>query len=224
MTENDSFQELLLKSFNENTDYENNNICLITQEKLNDDHISLPNCNHSFNYNPLYEEICKQKVQYNSLETQKLGIWQIKCPYCRNTVQGVLPWRGNCMKTRYVNWPWEYSFIKNHCKYEFGSGKKKGKMCNKLCEKDYCHNHKKIMDRRKKKQEEKEKEKKENKNNLTKMTVKQLKTYCKIHKIKKYSTLRKKEILKLINTYWFKLHSNKQAMESVQFYNQIVTI
>ena len=224
MTENKLFQEMLLKALNEETNVED--ICLITKNKLKDDFITLPNCGHKFNYESLYKEVCKQKIQPGHLETQKLSCWQIKCPYCRNTVQGILPYRSKVIhnKTRYVNWPWEYSSIKNFCKYEFCSGKKKGKMCNKLCEKDYCNNHQKIMDNRKKKQEEKEKEKAENQNDLTKMTVKELKKYCKVHGIKNYSTLRKKQILELINTYWFKLHSKKQAQQSVQQYNQIVTI
>jgi len=223
MTENKLFQEMLLKALNEN-EKNDEDLCLITKNKLEKDYITLPNCKHKFNYNSIYKEVCKQKIKCNSLETQKLGIWQMKCPYCRNTIQGILPYRENHGKTRYVNWPWEYSFIKNYCKYEFCSGKKKGKICNRQCENEYCKNHQKVMDNRKKKQKEKEKKKEENKNDLTKRTVKELKKYCKIHGIKKYSTLRKKEILELINTYWFKLHSKKQALQGQQLYNQIVTI
>ena len=126
MTENTLFQQMLLKSLNE-TDNNNKETCLITQEYLKEDHITLPNCKHKFNYNSIYEEVVKQKIQYNSLETQKLSVWQIKCPYCRDTIQGILPHRENHPKTRYVNWPWEYSFIKNYCKYCFVSGKKKRK-------------------------------------------------------------------------------------------------
>ncbi len=223
MTDNKLFQEMLLKALNENSNnYED--VCLITQNKLEKNCIALPNCGHKFNYKSLYKEVCKQKINYNSLETQKLSTWQIKCPYCRNTIQGILPYRENYQKTRYVNWPWEYSFIKNYCKYEFCSGKKKGKICNKICENEYCKNHQKVMDNRKKKQEKKEKKKQEKKNDLTKMTVKELKKYCKIHGIKKYSTLRKKQILELINKYWWKEHSKKQAQQGVQLYNQIVTI
>jgi hypothetical protein len=235
MTENKLFQEMLLKALNEETNVEN--ICLITKNKLKDDFITLPNCEHKFNYDSLYKEVCKQKLESGHLETQKLSIWQIKCPYCRNTVQGILPYRCKIIpnKTRYVNWPWEHSFIKSFCKYEFCSGKKKGKICNKLCEKDYCNYHKKIVDNRKKKQEEKEKDKAENQNDITKMTVKELKNYCKIYGIKKYSNLRKKDILELIKTYQHKKHQKKQPqkksekgiqlyIKSVQQYNQIVSI
>ena len=227
MTENTLFQQMLLKSLNETNNEIINSvekICLITQDKLEADHITLPNCKHTFNYKSIFQEVVKQKIQYNSLETQKLGSWQMKCPYCRNTVEGILPYRDNNSKTRYVNWPWEHSFIKNYCKYCFVSGKKKGKTCNKICENGYCTSHLKIINNRKKKQEEKEKKKEENKNDLTKMTVKELKKYCKIHGIKKYSTLRKKQILELINKYWWKEHSKKQAQQGVQLYNQIVTI
>ena len=40
-----------------------NNLCLITNEVLDNTKIMLP-CNHSFNYLPLYKEICKQKHNY----------------------------------------------------------------------------------------------------------------------------------------------------------------
>jgi hypothetical protein len=226
MTENDSFQELLLKSFNENNN-NNTETCLITQEYLKDNPITLPNCKHKFNYDSIYEEVVKQKIQNNSLETQKLGLWQIKCPYCRDTVPGILPYRENKPKTRYVNWPWEYCFIKNFCKYTFSSGKKKGKTCNKICENDYCKNHTKVIYKRIKKQEEKEKKKHEfevgkDEKLIEKMTVKELKNYCKIYKIKKYSTLRKKELLLLLLPK--PLLKKSIINNSINYENTIVTI
>ena len=47
------FNELLSK---DSDGEENTNICLISGDKLTNDHIKLP-CNHSFNYKSLYNEI-----------------------------------------------------------------------------------------------------------------------------------------------------------------------
>ena len=42
------------------------NVCLISKEKLENNSITLP-CSHSFNYLPLYKEICYQKPLVQSL-------------------------------------------------------------------------------------------------------------------------------------------------------------
>ena len=47
--------------------------CLITQMPLSDNYITLE-CNHKFNYLPLYNEVVKQKACLNSLETTRLKI------------------------------------------------------------------------------------------------------------------------------------------------------
>ena len=62
--------------------------CLISNDKLEADHVTLK-CNHKFNYINIFSEIFKQKKQENSLETQKLNKFQIKCPYCRNIQNGI---------------------------------------------------------------------------------------------------------------------------------------
>ena len=48
------------KELNMSSDNNLNNTCLITNEPLGKNKITLP-CNHSFNYLPLYKEVCKQK-------------------------------------------------------------------------------------------------------------------------------------------------------------------
>ena len=68
--------------------------CLITNEPLNAFHIML-GCGHKFNYEPLYQEVIRQKGRlgmHNYYE--KIGIHQIKCPYCRTLSNQLLPYIG----------------------------------------------------------------------------------------------------------------------------------
>ena len=67
-----------------------NNYCLISHEPLDENHVTLT-CNHSFNYTALYNEVIKQKTKINTLEITDLKINEIKCPYCRNIQNGLLP-------------------------------------------------------------------------------------------------------------------------------------
>ena len=127
------------------------NICLITKEELIVNSIKLP-CNHSFNYIPLYREVCNQKKSnQKNLETQVLGLNQIKCPYCRTKFSNLLPYINikGVNKIRGVNSPIKYSMFLSKCKYVMKSGKNKGQMCNKDCNFDYCSRHKAIMDKNK---------------------------------------------------------------------------
>ena len=69
-----------------------NNICLITKEKLEPNHITL-NCKHKFNYLPIYYEVVNQKNKNNNMyETTKLLTNEIKCPYCRVITHKLLPY------------------------------------------------------------------------------------------------------------------------------------
>jgi hypothetical protein len=75
-------------------------VCLITQQPLTNSHIKLP-CSHAFNYMALYKELVIQKTK-NSYETTHLKVFQIKCPYCRNVSDNLLPYLpSEC--TRMVN-------------------------------------------------------------------------------------------------------------------------
>lgn len=140
------FNELLSK---DSDDEENVDICLISGEKLLQDHITLP-CNHSFNYKSLYNEVKKQKIgflpnkKFSYLETQRLKKHQIKCPYCRNVVNGILPRHYDFPMIIYVNFPQKLvcnSFYKNKCKYVFKSGKKKNTSCHLKCYNEFCQHH-----------------------------------------------------------------------------------
>ena len=149
---------------------------LITNEKLNDNHIEFI-CKHKFNYQAIFNEICKQKMQYikkkqhNYLEVQKLTKYQMKCPYCRKIQNGILPYENGYNKISYINWPPSHTLKINNCGYVFVSGKKKSEICNKPCLRKYCTSHLKIMNNRKLKQEEKKKKKEENKKNIIKCSA-----------------------------------------------------
>ena len=217
-TNNDDFFKLLNEMKNDPIpDY--NNICLISNEKLEKDNIKLL-CGHTFNYEHIFNEVKRQKTSSNHYEITKLSNIQIKCPYCRKVSNGILPWKPNFPKLNFVNWPPSLSYIKKKCIYIFKSGIKKGLTCDKFCcwTGKYCKNHQKIMDKRKLKEKEKIK-KKNNGDDISKMNVKQLKSFCKSNHIKRYSKLRKAELIELIET---KLpnKSSKQSFDK----NKIITI
>ena len=112
------------------------------------------------------------------------------------------------------------NYIKKKCIYIFKSGIKKDLACNKFCcwMGEYCKNHQKIMDKRKLKEKEKN-NKKNNGDDISKMNVKQLKSFCKSNHIKGYSKLRKAELLELIKTK-VPNKSSKQSFDK----NKIITI
>jgi hypothetical protein len=63
--------------------------CLITNEPLKEAHVKL-DCNHKFNYIPLYNEVKIQKCIKNYSETARLDVTQLKCPYCRKIQPSLL--------------------------------------------------------------------------------------------------------------------------------------
>ena len=66
--------------------------CLITYEPLEKNSVELP-CRHTFNYLPLYKELCIQKKIINTAyDTQKLLVNEMKCPYCRMKLDKILPY------------------------------------------------------------------------------------------------------------------------------------
>jgi hypothetical protein len=86
------FYEELYKSLDENESSDKKeNVCLITQEPLKENYVTL-NCNHSFNYMPLYKDIKNFKQKFISMDTTNLKKTQIRCPYCRNIQNDLLPY------------------------------------------------------------------------------------------------------------------------------------
>jgi hypothetical protein len=77
------------------SDQSHENACLITNDALNLFHVTLT-CGHKFNYEPLYQEVLRQKGRlgiHNYYE--KIGTHQIKCPYCRTLTNQLLPYVGS---------------------------------------------------------------------------------------------------------------------------------
>ena len=72
---------------------EDDNLCLITNQPLVDKHVILE-CGHKFNYIPLFNDIKNHKQKFNIFEgcNTKLKTNEIRCPYCRNKQNGVLPY------------------------------------------------------------------------------------------------------------------------------------
>lgn len=100
--ENINFYDELFKSLDDITN-ETNKSCQITGLPLDNNFVTLE-CNHQFNYIPLYTEICKQKFNYGAYNINNLspddsnkingsGLdYFIKCPYCRNIQFTILPY------------------------------------------------------------------------------------------------------------------------------------
>jgi len=157
MNDTINFNDELMKLLEEE-EADDDNICLISGEKLEDNFISLE-CNHKFNYKSIYNEVHKQKTQPWHSEVNKVKKFQLKCPYCRNIQTGILPYRENYSKIKYVNWPPSLMMLPDECSYVFASGKRKGQVCSKKCNGKYCLSHTRIMEKREKKKLEKEKKK-----------------------------------------------------------------
>ena len=137
-----------LKELNEqlNEKEYNEDICLISKEKLEENHITLP-CSHKFNYLPLYKEICSQKTKQQPLEITRLQFHQIKCPYCRTIINGLLPYQNriDIKKKNGVNYPIKYSLPFYKCNWKYKNGNLKGTECNESAglydNKCYCNKH-----------------------------------------------------------------------------------
>ena len=131
----DEFNSLL---DDEEDEYETNNICLISGEELKENHITL-SCGHKFNYLQIFNEVKNYKMgKYNLTSSQ------MKCPYCRNIENKILPYynmRG-VTKIHGVNYPMKYSMMLNTCKVIMKSGKRKGEICGRMCNGKYCNYHK----------------------------------------------------------------------------------
>ena len=120
---------------------EDNNLCLITGERLIDNFIEL-NCSHKFNYNSMMDELKNQRKK-NHLEVQKILVNQIKCPYCRSLHKGILPYYEGYEKIKNINWSSKNEKIFKKCIGIIKSGKRKGEACGCIAKYgDYCGRHK----------------------------------------------------------------------------------
>lgn len=105
---------------NNNKNENQGDCCLLTKEPLHPIHIVLE-CGHKFNYVPIYREIVAQKTMgvssngyYNSHSLKKN---EIKCPYCRNIQDKLLPYLeyDGVKKIHSVNHPEKMSMICQPC-------------------------------------------------------------------------------------------------------------
>jgi uncharacterized Zn finger protein (UPF0148 family) len=85
------FYEELYKSLDEPSLDNEDNLCLITNSPLTDNWVKME-CNHKFNYVPLYNDILNHKKNFNKLERRILKSGEIRCPYCRNIQTTLLPY------------------------------------------------------------------------------------------------------------------------------------
>ena len=92
--------------------------CLITNEKLKEGYVTML-CNHSFNYIPLFNDLCHHKKTLY-LETQMLKTNEIRCPYCRNKQSVLLPYY-ECMgvpKISGINYIKRVGMFVGNCQYD----------------------------------------------------------------------------------------------------------
>tara|TARA_B100000902_G_C27162798_1_gene839643 strand:+ start:189 stop:803 length:615 start_codon:yes stop_codon:yes gene_type:complete len=125
-----NFYELLKTDLeNDSIEEDTENVCLITQTKLEPFHIKLK-CNHAFNYIPLYNEIKNQKLNVNYKEIIKLNYNQIKCPYCREVQDNLIPFIDfpGVKKIKRVNKPDRYA-KQFTCQHLMLSGKRVNTIC-----------------------------------------------------------------------------------------------
>lgn len=98
-----NFYEELYKSLCEENKSDDYNCCLITEQPLVENYITME-CGHKFNYQPLFYDILNHKKKYNSMERQHLRSCDIRCPYCRNVQKKLLPHVEGYPKVHGVNY------------------------------------------------------------------------------------------------------------------------
>jgi hypothetical protein len=148
-----NFYDELYKSLDDSDDDETN-MCQITGLPLIDKSVTLE-CNHCFNYDALYKEICRQKYDFKTYDTHTLSNkdqqklrnsgfnYFIKCPYCRTIQFTILPYYEelglekkygiNSLDTTLPSAPISKTYYKgqdNHTFTRFGVTFKKGQCCH----------------------------------------------------------------------------------------------
>ena len=177
------FNELLQ---DESMDVSSNEKCLISNEDLESNYIKL-DCGHKYNYLDLYNEIVYQKTK-KILDNNRLKINEMKCPYCRNITNKLLPFYKyyNVNYIRGVNGPINFTMNLNKCEYIVKNKQTKTKECcnASACNTKYgmfCNKHFKYTKREEDLLNDYNVEKYKY---LNKMNVTQLKEELKKHKLK----------------------------------------
>lgn len=133
----------------------NNEKCLISDNDLESNHITL-DCGHKFNYICIYREVAHQKIKKIG-DNSNLKLQEIKCPYCRQITNNLLPYyKYYSVKTiRGVNYPYNLSMKTYECEYVVNSNKKllnSHKCCAPACLTKYgyyCNKHMKYTKKEK---------------------------------------------------------------------------
>jgi hypothetical protein len=103
----DFYKELYesLDDSDNNIDQQSAQICLITNAPLTKHFVELE-CKHTFNYVPLFKDLVNHKTKFSSLDTHRLKVNEIRCPYCRNKQGNLLPYieELGLPKEHGVNW------------------------------------------------------------------------------------------------------------------------
>ena len=90
---------------NNNIDESSAQVCLISNAPLTKHFVELE-CKHAFNYVPLFKDLINHKTKFSTLDTHRLKVNEIRCPYCRNKQGNVLPYieELGLPKEHGVNW------------------------------------------------------------------------------------------------------------------------
>jgi hypothetical protein len=119
--ENINFYEELYKSLDKEDKNEDSICCLISQQPLVEDYVTMC-CGHKFNYQPLFYDILNHKKKFNSMERNHLRSSDIRCPYCRNVQKKLLPYIEGYPKVHGVNF-YDENICKSTHKYSNNSMK-----------------------------------------------------------------------------------------------------
>jgi hypothetical protein len=138
--------------------------CLISNTPLTENYVTLE-CNHKFNYVPLFKDLVNRKSKLAAMDVQNLKVNEIRCPYCRNKESNLLPYYENMGvdKVHGVNYIDESKMaVTKHLASSYFSGTCNHKIImpnnSELCcyntyvctfsdGKDYCYNHVRAKER-----------------------------------------------------------------------------
>ena len=142
-----NFYEELEKATNNNNN--SDNVCLIDGSTLIEDSYITLNCGHKFNYTNILNDAKEDKYSraknysYYSSAYNKINDNQLRCPYCRQIQETILPYFPEIIpkKIRFINCPVSLSMGNNKCDYIFKTGKNKSMQCGRKCYRKQCHQH-----------------------------------------------------------------------------------
>lgn len=125
--------------------------CLISNELIDkQDGVQL-HCGHFFRYHCLFQEYWVNK----SFRTTSKSV---RCPYCRRTQKGILPYKAGYEKIQGLNYPESRAMKTQKCEFILKRGKRKGEVCGKYSNTQHCKKCSQKMEKTKEKElQEKEK-------------------------------------------------------------------